>query len=141
MWKSTSELGITSTPSSRCSCGDDVASRWAGNLISTQAPLPEASSEGICVDEKGEQQQPRRVARVQALRVERDQVPGEVRVYGRTSLFAPVVLPCEGRISGIVDVPNAVATLAVPLAIFVDVRPSGGALSNAVWSPENHAID
>ena len=26
--------------------------------------------------------------------------------------------PCEGRISGIVDVPNAVATLAVPLAIF-----------------------
>lgn len=32
--------------------------------------------------------------------------------------------PCEGRISGIVDVPNAVATLAVPLAIFdIDVRP------------------
>ena len=31
--------------------------------------------------------------------------------------------PCEGRISGIVDVPNAVATLAVPLAIFDrDVR-------------------
>lgn len=33
-------------------------------------------------------------------------------------------IPCEGRISGIVDVPNAVATLAVPLAIFDrDVRP------------------
>jgi len=32
--------------------------------------------------------------------------------------------PCEGRISGIVDVPNAVATLAVPLAIFdKDVKP------------------
>eukprot|EP00775_Hariotina_reticulata_P010055 gene10055-10211_t len=32
--------------------------------------------------------------------------------------------PCEGRISGIVDVPNAVATLAVPTAIFDrDVRP------------------
>lgn len=32
--------------------------------------------------------------------------------------------PCEGRISGIVDVPNACATLAVPLAIFDrDVRP------------------
>jgi len=32
--------------------------------------------------------------------------------------------PCEGRISGIVDVPNAVATLAVPIAIFDrDVRP------------------
>jgi len=32
--------------------------------------------------------------------------------------------PCEGRISGIVEVPNAVATLAIPLAIFDrDVRP------------------
>ena len=32
--------------------------------------------------------------------------------------------PCEGRISGIVDIPNAVATLALPLAIFdVDIRP------------------
>ena len=35
--------------------------------------------------------------------------------------------PCEGRISGIVDVPNAVATLAVPVAIFdQDVRPKKG---------------
>lgn len=33
-------------------------------------------------------------------------------------------IPCEGRISGIVDVPNAVCTLAIPLAIFDrDVRP------------------
>jgi len=33
--------------------------------------------------------------------------------------------PCEGRISGIVDVPNACATLAVPIAIFdQDVRPN-----------------
>ncbi|KAL3640324.1 hypothetical protein CASFOL_015292 [Castilleja foliolosa] len=32
--------------------------------------------------------------------------------------------PCEGRISGIVDAPNAVATLAIPLAIFdQDIRP------------------
>lgn len=32
--------------------------------------------------------------------------------------------PCEGRISGIVDIPNACATLAVPTAIFeMDVRP------------------
>jgi formamidase len=35
--------------------------------------------------------------------------------------------PCEGRISGIVDVPNAVATLAIPTAIFdQDIRPKKG---------------
>jgi formamidase len=33
-------------------------------------------------------------------------------------------IPAEGRISGIVDVPNACATLAIPLAIFDrNVRP------------------
>merc|ERR1712072_175000 len=43
--------------------------------------------------------------------------------------------PCEGRISGIVDVPNAVATLAVPLAIFnQDVRPKDGAVLEALAS-------
>ncbi|BBH05907.1 Acetamidase/Formamidase family protein [Prunus dulcis] len=32
--------------------------------------------------------------------------------------------PCEGRISGIVDSPNAIATLAIPTAIFdQDIRP------------------
>ena len=37
--------------------------------------------------------------------------------------------PCEGRISGIVDVPNAVCTLAIPLAMFDrDVRPPKDAL-------------
>ncbi|OMP01854.1 Acetamidase/Formamidase [Corchorus olitorius] len=35
--------------------------------------------------------------------------------------------PCEGRISGIVDSPNAVATLAIPTAIFdQDIRPKTG---------------
>ncbi|XP_017623749.1 uncharacterized protein LOC108467579 isoform X1 [Gossypium arboreum] len=35
--------------------------------------------------------------------------------------------PCEGRISGIVDAPNAVATLAIPTAIFdQDIRPKAG---------------
>ncbi|KAH7416216.1 hypothetical protein KP509_14G081000 [Ceratopteris richardii] len=32
--------------------------------------------------------------------------------------------PCEGRISGIVDIPNACATFAIPVAIFEqDIRP------------------
>lgn len=35
--------------------------------------------------------------------------------------------PCEGRISGIVDVPNACATLAIPVSIFdQDIRPKKG---------------
>eukprot|EP00746_Dinoflagellata_sp_MGD_P001634 gnl/MRDRNA2_/MRDRNA2_103087_c0_seq1.p1 gnl/MRDRNA2_/MRDRNA2_103087_c0~~gnl/MRDRNA2_/MRDRNA2_103087_c0_seq1.p1 ORF type:complete len:458 (-),score=92.59 gnl/MRDRNA2_/MRDRNA2_103087_c0_seq1:449-1822(-) len=43
--------------------------------------------------------------------------------------------PCEGRISGIVDVPNAVATLAIPLAIFGrDVRPKEGDVLKALAS-------
>jgi len=41
--------------------------------------------------------------------------------------------PCEGRISGIVDIPNAVATLAIPMAIFDrDVRPQDGDVLQAL---------
>lgn len=33
--------------------------------------------------------------------------------------------PCEGRISGIVDIPNACATLAIPTGIFeFDIKPN-----------------
>ncbi|KAF6170614.1 hypothetical protein GIB67_020176 [Kingdonia uniflora] len=40
--------------------------------------------------------------------------------------------PCEGRISGIVDAPNAVATLAIPIAIFdQDIRPQSSKIP--VW--------
>jgi formamidase len=58
-------------------------------------------------------------------------------------------IPCEGRISGIVDVPNAVATLAIPLAIFdQDVRPpktleglaSGVKVKNICMSTEGGAV-
>ena len=53
------------------------------------------------------------------------------------ALLAPVLqvylllscCPCEGRLSGIVDVPNAVCTLAIPTAIFdQDVRPKKGGI-------------
>ena len=41
--------------------------------------------------------------------------------------------PCEGRISGIVDIPNAIATLAIPMAIFDrDVRPASGDVLEAL---------
>lgn len=42
--------------------------------------------------------------------------------------------PCEGRISGIVDAPNAVATLAIPTAIFDQVSISGqGFQQKYIW--------
>ncbi|KAJ6735604.1 FORMAMIDASE-RELATED [Salix viminalis] len=42
--------------------------------------------------------------------------------------------PCEGRISGIVDSPNAVATLAVPTSIFdQDIRPKRRCQSGPDW--------
>ena len=50
--------------------------------------------------------------------------------------------PCEGRISGIVDVPNACATLAVPLAIFDrDVRPPKDVSSLELKAKGIHVIE
>jgi formamidase len=44
--------------------------------------------------------------------------------------------PCEGRISGIVDIPNAVATLAIPVAIFDwDIRPKTNAQLASMGHP------
>lgn len=42
--------------------------------------------------------------------------------------------PCEGRISGIVDSPNAVATLAVPTAIFDQVNTSSIFKANSIFT-------
>ena len=88
--------------------------------------------EGICVDEKGEQHY------LDASLAYKRCVLNAIKYlakFGFTEEQVYLLLsccPCEGRISGIVDVPNAVATLAVPLAIFDrDVRPTGDALSNA----------
>lgn len=40
--------------------------------------------------------------------------------------------PCEGRVSGIVDIPHAVCTLAIPTEIFdFDIRPSSGGPTKA----------
>eukprot|EP00172_Hildenbrandia_rubra_P001530 Plantae.Rhodophyta-Hildenbrandia_rubra.ctg20963.p1 GENE.Plantae.Rhodophyta-Hildenbrandia_rubra.ctg20963~~Plantae.Rhodophyta-Hildenbrandia_rubra.ctg20963.p1 ORF type:complete len:166 (-),score=17.73 Plantae.Rhodophyta-Hildenbrandia_rubra.ctg20963:166-663(-) len=46
--------------------------------------------------------------------------------YSREQIYLALsCAPCEGRISGIVDVPNACTTLAVPIRIFdQDVRPT-----------------
>ena len=89
--------------------------------------------EGICVDEKGEQHY------LDASLAYKRCVLNAIKYlakFGFTEEQVYLLLsccPCEGRISGIVDVPNAVATLAIPLAIFDrDVRPSGTALENAI---------
>jgi formamidase len=51
-----------------------------------------------------------------------------LKKFGFTGAQAYAILgtaPVEGRISGIVDIPNACATLAIPTEIFgVDIRPS-----------------
>lgn len=39
--------------------------------------------------------------------------------------------PCEGRVSGIVDVPNACCTLAIPIAIFDQARDTHGSMQRA----------
>merc|ERR1711871_100901 len=80
--------------------------------------------EGVCVDEKGVQHY------LDASLAYKRAVLNCIKYlaqFGYTEYQISLLLsccPCEGRISGIVDVPNAVATLAIPLAMFdQDVRP------------------
>lgn len=80
--------------------------------------------EGISVDEQGEQHYlDATIAYKQAVL----KCIKYLSQFGYTEQQIYLLLsacPCEGRISGIVDVPNAVATLAIPLAIFdKDIRP------------------
>jgi formamidase len=48
--------------------------------------------------------------------------------FGYTDIQAYMILgtaPVEGRLSGVVDIPNACSTIYIPTAIFdFDVRPS-----------------
>jgi hypothetical protein len=80
--------------------------------------------EGISVDEKGEQHYldatiAYKMAVLKCIKYLAQFGFTEEQVYLLLSCC-----PCEGRISGIVDVPNAVCTLAIPLSIFDrDVRP------------------
>ena len=81
--------------------------------------------EGISVDERGEQHY------LDATIAYKRAVLNCIKYlsqFGYTEEQVYLLLsccPCEGRISGIVDVPNAVATLAIPLAIFDrNVRPT-----------------
>jgi formamidase len=91
--------------------------------------------EGICVDEKGVQHY------LDATLAYKRAVLNCIKYlaqFGYTEYQVYLLLsccPCEGRISGIVDVPNAVATLAVPMAIFDrDVRPKAGETLQALAS-------
>ena len=80
--------------------------------------------EGISVDEKGEQHYldatiAYKMAVLKCIKYLAQFGFTEEQIYLLLSCC-----PCEGRISGIVDIPNAVCTLAIPLAIFDrDVRP------------------
>ncbi|KAJ4763714.1 hypothetical protein LUZ62_074089 [Rhynchospora pubera] len=83
--------------------------------------------EGISVDEAGQQHYlDATVAYKRAVLNAIDYLSS----FGYSKEQAYILLsccPCEGRISGIVDSPNAVATLAIPTAIFdQDIRPKTG---------------
>jgi len=88
--------------------------------------------EGVCVDEKGVQHY------LDVSLAYKRAVLNCIKYleqFGYTPYQVYLLLsccPCEGRVSGIVDVPNAVATLAIPLAIFnQDVRPKPGKVLEA----------
>jgi formamidase len=83
--------------------------------------------EGISVDEKGKQHYldvhvAYRQACLNAINY--------LKKFGYTGAQAYAILgtaPIEGRISGIVDIPNACATLALPTEIFsFDIKPNAG---------------
>jgi len=81
--------------------------------------------EGISVDEKGDQHyMDATVAYRQACR----NAVEYLKKFGYTGEQGYMLLstaPVEGRVSGIVDIPNAVCTVAIPTAIFdFDIRPS-----------------
>lgn len=85
--------------------------------------------EGISVDEKGKQHY--LDATVAYKRAVLNAIEYLAK-FGYTKEQVYLLLsacPCEGRLSGIVDTPNACATLAVPTSIFdKDIRPKQGAL-------------
>ena len=59
-----------------------------------------------------------------------------LKKFGYTGEQAYMLLsaaPCEGRVSGIVDIPNACCTLALPTSIFTfDVRPKPDGSANGI---------
>ncbi len=80
--------------------------------------------EGISVDEKGKQHY------IDATLAYKNACLNAIeylKQFGYTGEQAYLLLsaaPCEGRISGIVDIPNACCTLAIPTKIFdFDIRP------------------
>ena len=67
-----------------------------------------------------------------------------LKKFGYSGEQAYVILgtaPVEGRISGIVDIPNACCTLAIPTAIFdFDIRPTAAGPSRAVAAGSGVAV-
>jgi formamidase len=93
--------------------------------------------EGISVDESGKQHY--LDATVAYKRAVLDCINYLSKVAGYTKEQVYLLLsccPCEGRVSGIVDIPNACATLAIPCAIFdMDIRPKTAAQLGTMGPP------
>jgi formamidase len=68
---------------------------------------------------------PRRDGRLPARVPERHRVPEEVRLLGEQAYLLLGSAPIEGRVSGVVDIPNACCSLYLPTAMFdFDIRPN-----------------
>ena len=85
--------------------------------------------EGFSVDEQGKQHY---IDATVAYRQACLNAIEYLKKFGYTGEQAYIILstaPVEGRISGIVDIPNACTTLAIPTSIFdFDIRPSNDPL-------------
>ena len=90
--------------------------------------------EGVCVDEHtGEQHY---LDATVAYRRACLNAVEYLKKFGYSGQQAYMILgtaPCEGRVSGIVDIPNACCTVAVPTDIFdFDIRPNANGPSKMV---------
>jgi formamidase len=117
---------------------EGVAKYGIKNPVFQSSPLePNYSSylifEGISVDESGKQHYldvhvAYRMACLNAIEY--------LKKFGYTGAQAYAILgtaPVEGRISGIVDIPNACATLAIPTEIFgFDITPSAAGPKHSI---------
>ena len=96
--------------------------------------------EGISVDEHGQAALSQHPHRLSAGLPERHRIPDQVRLFARPGLRHSWNGALQGHISGVVDIPNACATLYLPTEIFAfDVMPGCGRADQARQGRYRHS--